>query len=244
MKITICDDSIKDLLAIEKLVLKYKSQGPDSEFVLEKFSDPSRVSAGIAKGKFSDIYILDMLMPGRTGIDLGRQLRNSGCNNVIIFITTSDDYALDAYGVQAIRYLLKPVNEGELFEALDYALSYMNVKTEPLYLIKTTDGLVQRPYFKIEYIENSGRKLEVHLTDGEVLKSIFIRKSFEEEICEVADKNNFIQVHKSFLINMDYVQQLDQDYVLMESGAYLPVSKAKASAVKREYLLFVSRKYR
>ncbi|MCM1268135.1 MAG: LytTR family DNA-binding domain-containing protein [Bacteroidales bacterium] len=244
MRITICDDSIKDLLAIEKLVLKFKSQNPDSEFVLEKFSDSSRVSTEIAKGQFSDIYILDMLMPDRTGIDLGRQLRDSGCNNVIIFITASDDYALDAYGVQAIRYLLKPINEGKLFEALDYAMSYMNAKTEPLYLIKTTGGLVQRPYSKIEYIENAGRKLEVHLTDGEVLKSLFIRKSFEEEICEVADKNNFIQVHKSFLINMNYIQQLTPDCVLMESGAYLPVSKAKTSVVKREYLLFVSRKYR
>ena len=71
MKITICDDSIKDLLKTEKLLLKYKAMRPDRDFEIEKFSDPSRLSQKISEGKLTDIYILDMLMPGRTGIDLG-----------------------------------------------------------------------------------------------------------------------------------------------------------------------------
>lgn len=75
MKITICDDSIKDLLTIEKLLSKYKTLYPDKDFEIEKFSDPSRLSHKILEGKLTDIYILDMLMPVQTGIDLGRQIR-------------------------------------------------------------------------------------------------------------------------------------------------------------------------
>lgn len=244
MKITICDDSIKDLLKIEKLLLKYKSLHPNKDFELEKFSDPSRVYQKILEGKLTDIYILDMLMPRRTGIDLGKQIRMSSHESVIIYITASDDYALDAYGVHAVRYLLKPIDEYKLYEALDYALSYTKVKSESMYLIKTQNGLLQRPYSKIEYIENIGRKQEVHMSDGETLKSLFIRKSFEEETKEAAIRENFLQVHKSFLVNLDYVKQLTSDSIIMESGKQIPVSKAKAARVKREYLLFVSEKYK
>lgn len=243
MKITICDDSIEDLLTIDKLLSEYKAIYPDRSFEVEKFSDPSELYKKILDGELTDIYILDLLMPKRTGIDLGKLIRKGG-ENVIIYITSSDDYALDAYGVRAVRYLLKPIDKEALFEALDYALSYTRIKKEPVYLIKTKDGLVQRPYSKIEYIENVNRKLEVHLTGGEVLKSIFIRQSFEEEVREIAAKKNFEQVHKSFLVNLDYVKQLTADSILMESGQQIPVSKAKAAKVKREYLLFVSGKYR
>ncbi|MFG6384823.1 MAG: LytTR family DNA-binding domain-containing protein [Lachnospiraceae bacterium] len=244
MKITICDDNMEDLFKIEKLLLKYKTLYPARTFKLEKFSDPSDLYYKISEGKLSDIYILDMLMPKRTGIDLGNQIRKFGCENVIIYITSSDDFALDAYGVRAVRYLLKPVNEDKLFEALDYALSHAIVKKEPMYLMKTKDGLIQVPYSKIEYIENAHRKLEVHLANGEILKSLFIRKSFEEEIQEIAEKRNFQQIHKSFLVNLDYVKRLTIDSIIMESGKQLPVSKARTAKVKREYLLFVSGKYR
>lgn len=243
MKIAICDDRIEDLLNMEKLLLKYKVQYPGRDFELEKFSDPTELYRKIAEGEMADVYILDMLMPRRTGIDLGNRLRRAGCENVIIYITSSDDFALDAYGVRAVRYLLKPVSEDKFFEALDCAWSYTMVKKEPVYVFKTKDGLVQTPYFGIEYIESIYRKLEVHLAGGEVLRSLFIRKSFEEEIQEIAKRKNFLQVHKSFLVNLDYVKQLTADGMLMESGRQLPVSKARAAEVKRKYLLFTSEKY-
>ena len=244
MRITVCDDSIKDLLEIDKLLMKYKSMHPDNDFKLEKFSDPSRLYQMISEGNMTDIYILDMLMPRRTGIDLGRQIRIAGCDSVIIYVTSSEDYALDAYGVHAVRYLLKPNDENKLFEALDYAFSYINAQTEPMYLIKTKDGLLQRPYSKIEYIESANRRLEVHLTNGEIVQSLFIRKSFEEELGEIAAQKNFLQIHKSFLVNLDYIKQLAPDSAVMESGIRLPVSKARSAIVKREYLIYVSDKYR
>lgn len=240
MKITICDDSIKDLLYTEKLLLKYKSLYPDKDFDLEKFSDPLRLYQKISTGKLTDIYILDMLMPRRTGIDIGNLIRTSGSESIIIYITSSEDFALDAYNVHALRYLLKPIDENKLFEALDYALSYTRLKVDSLCLIKTKDGLLQRPYSRIEYVENAGRRLEVHMTDGEILQSLFIRKSFEEETQEIASQRNFLQIHKSFLVNLDYVKQLTPDSIIMESGKHLPVSRARAANVKREYLLFVS----
>lgn len=246
MKVIICDDNVMDLQIIEELLLQYKSLHTDRAFELEKYTDPSRLYREIAEGKKADLYILDMLMPKWTGIELGTLIRKCGEESIIIYLTSSDDFALDAYGVHAIRYLLKPIEAEKLFEALDYGMFLLEERneTEAVYLVKTAEGLAKTPYSQIEYIENANRKLEVHLVGGSILKSIFIRRSFEKEIEELAAERNFLQVHKSFLVNLDHVRQLGVGVMIMESGRQIPVSKAKAAAVKREYLLFVSGKYR
>lgn len=246
MKVIICDDNVMDLQIIEELLLRYKSLHTDRVFELEKYTDPSRLYQKIAEGKKADLYILDMLMPKWTGIELGTLIRKCGGESIIIYLTSSDDFALDAYGVHAIRYLLKPIEAEKLFEALDYGMFLLEERneTEAVYLVKTAEGLAKTPYSQIEYIENANRKLEVHLVGGSILKSIFIRRSFEKEIEELAAERNFLQVHKSFLVNLDHVRQLGAGVMIMESGRQIPVSKAKAAAVKREYLLFVSGKYR
>lgn len=244
MKVVICDDSIKDLLEIERLAQRYGELHPGRDFELEKFSDASELYRRILEGELADIYILDMIMPQRTGIDIGSQIRRFGRGNVIIYITSSDDFALEAYGVHAVRYLIKPVGEDKFFEAMDYAATQTGIKREPVYLVKTKEGVEQVPCPRIEYIENAARKLEVYMAGGEVLKSIFIRRSFDEEIGELAEKRNFLRVHKSFLVNLDYVERMTPQGILMECGRMLPVSRNRAAEVKREYLLYVSEKYR
>lgn len=244
MKIIICDDSIKDLIKIEKLLQKYIGFHPDINIDISKYSNPSKLYDEICGKEAADIYILDMLMAEKTGIDIGSQIRKSGSEKVIIYITSSDDFALDAYRVHAARYLLKPIREEDFFEAMDYALSCTETKKGPVYLIKTKEGFTSIPYFKIEYIENASRILDIHLTDGESIKSIFIRKSFDSEIEGLLRDKSFLQIHKSFVINLKYVKKLTQNSVIMESGANLPVSKARSTGVKKEYLLFVSEQYR
>lgn len=178
MKIVICDDSIRDLSDIEKLLLEYQNCHSNIHFDIEKFSDAFQLSKKIQENEIADIYILDMIMASKTGIELGRQLRNIGSKSAIIYITVSDDFALEAYEVHAVRYLLKPIVQEKAFEAFNYAIAHTNTDTDAVYMLKTKKGLVSIPYSKIEYIENSSRTLEVHLSDGKILKSIFIRKSF------------------------------------------------------------------
>lgn len=244
MRIVVCDDSTEDLAEIERLLTKYKKSNPNTKLETELFSDAAKLYQKIQEKELADIYVLDMIMSEKTGIDIGNLIRSIGKESVIVYITTSDDFAMEAYGVRAVRYLLKPVSEEQFFEALDYALSLTKLEKEITYPVKTKNGLVAVPYSKIEYIENYSRVLNICLSDGESIKSIFIRKSFDEEIKEIAQDKRFIQVHKSFLINMNYVNQLTQSSILMESGKSIPVSKKRAADVKKEYLLFVNEHYR
>ena len=137
MRIVICDDTLKDLIKLEKLLLKYSSYYSDMNFEIEKYSDAALLSKKIQEEDLADIYILDIVMSKITGIDIGRQIRKNNKKSVIIYVTVSDNYALDAYGIYAIRYLLKPVNETLFFESLDYALSYIDIKESAVYLVKT-----------------------------------------------------------------------------------------------------------
>ena len=119
MRIVICDDNVIDLDIIEELLRQYMETREITGCYVEKFSDPSVLSQKMEDGEVADIYLLDMIMSEKTGIDIGRQLRDMGCENAIIYITASMDYALDAFHVHAVRYLLKPLNQNDLFEALD-----------------------------------------------------------------------------------------------------------------------------
>ncbi len=244
MKIVVCDDCDRDLQKIERLLEKYVASAPDANFEIEKYLDASGLYDRILKGERADIYILDMLMSEKSGIDIGSLIRSVGSEGVIIYITSSDDFALEAYGVHAARYLIKPVSEESFFEAMDAARMQVKVKKRLLFPVRTKEGMVSVPYSRIEYIENYSRTLNVCLEDGGNIRSIFIRKSFDEEIREIAADRSFLQVHKSFLINMEHVRKLEQADIVMESGRRIPVSKTRAAEVKRAYLLYVSECYR
>lgn len=243
MKIAICDDNREDLLKIEKLILKYREQHPWVNFELEKYADAVLLYRRMQEKAQADIYILDMMMEGKNGIDLGLEIRRLGSGSEIIYITSSDDFALDAYGVHAGRYLLKPINEDIFFEALEHAFSCIRAGEDPFFLIKTKDGLEAAAYSQIEYVESLSRTLMVYLVEGRHIRSIFIRKSFDDEIRSLIKDRCFVQVHKSFVINLKYVWKLRQSSIVMESGREVPVSKSRMADVKREYLSYALEKY-
>lgn len=192
----------------------------------------------------ADIYILDMLMPLKNGIDIGKLIRKRDKDKVIIYTTTSDDFAMDAYNVQAVRYLLKPIQADKFCEAMEYAFSYSNVREEPLYLLKTPKGLISLPYSKIVYIENRARVLQVYLADGQILNSLFIRRSFDEETSEIIESSSFMQTHKSFVVNLRHIGKLTQSEIIMANGSVVPISKKKYADVKRKYLTYMADRYR
>lgn len=243
MKVIVCDDSMEDLEKIRGLLTKYIENNDKIQLEAEYFMYSAELYRQIQARALGDIYILDMIMDEKTGIDIGALIRSIGKRCAIIYITSSDDFAFEAYGVHAVRYLLKPVREEQFIEALDYATDISRTKEDTVYTVKTKEGLVSIPYSRIEYIENDSRTLSICLTDQKHIQSIFIRKSFDEEIRQFVEDGSFVQVHKSFLVNLRHVERLAPGNILMKSGANIPVSKTRAADAKREYLKFVSKQY-
>jgi DNA-binding LytR/AlgR family response regulator len=242
--ITICDDSLQDLMYMEKMLYHYRERNPDSLFAVNKYSDPGKLYARIEEGEYADIYILDILMPDKSGIELGNLIRAQKRKSIIMYTTTSVDYALEAYQVLACRYLVKPLEEAVFQEAVQYALMQAELNREPVFRIKTAEGVLTFAYSGILYVECRQRSLYLYAKDGTCIHSIVLRGTFEKAVEELLDSWTFVQIHKSYVVNMEYISRYKQDSVTMENGQILPVSRNKAPWVKRKYLGFMTDKYR
>lgn len=80
--------------------------------------------------------ILDIFMSGKTGIEAAEELRRQQCGTFIIFLTTSREYALEAYGVDALQYIVKPLDQARLFHAMDSAFRQMKKAEEEQIVMK------------------------------------------------------------------------------------------------------------
>ena len=168
INIAICDDEnyfteeLKNILSdcmLEKGLV----------FEIDTYSSGAKlISLGIGMLQYSIIF-LDINMEKVDGIKAAEKIREISREVFIVFVTAYVNYSLEGYRLDAVRYLLKPVREEKFFEAMDYALSYMGRKIEPVYLLKTKDGLMPIPYSRIEYIENASR----HLPNPALARRVF-----------------------------------------------------------------------
>ena len=108
--------------------------------------------------RFGNCYFKSYKLPD--GIELGQVIRQSDEQAVIICLTSSKDFAYQAFGIYAQRYLLKPLDTERLYEAMDFAISDLCQKIR-LLSINTAEGIQKISYQEIEYIENSARTLHV-----------------------------------------------------------------------------------
>lgn len=110
-----------------------------------------------------DIYILDILMPGLSGIDAARKLRQLGDGGEIIYITNSNDFAADSYEVRAFSYLLKPVDEARLFKVLDGAVEKLERRRSSAVMVNTPGGMQRIRLEQILYVERMGHCMALPL---------------------------------------------------------------------------------
>ena len=119
LRIAICDDEEKQLNQTAALLNTYLQSRPGLHGQVETFRSGGALLAREEEREGFDLYVLDILMPKLSGIDTGRRLRALGEGGEIIYLTSSNDFAADSYGVRAFFYLLKPVEEKKLFQVLD-----------------------------------------------------------------------------------------------------------------------------
>ncbi len=240
IRVAICDDEPKTLQCLKEAVARYGKR-KNLDLAVELFASSRDLEAQIETRPFQ-IYILDMLMPQMNGIELGQSVRKADAQAVIIYLTSTMDFAYQAFGVFAQRYLLKPLKEPELYEAMDFAAANIH-KLHMALNVNTSDGIQRVFYHEIEYVENAARALHIFATDGKEIVSRLLRRSFENDMECLLQSREFIQTHKSFIVNLNYVKLYSQGQITMRSGAQIPVSKSRQSETKRAYLQYISEHY-
>ncbi len=233
LKIAICDDDSRYLLQVASLLESYRN---DRKTWLSyvSFLNATELLASMCSRDY-DVLLLDMLMPGINGMQAAREIRQKNSSIQIIFLTSSPEFAVESYSVRAHYYLLKPVSEEKLYPILDRLLDDVK-KPEDALCIKTHSSVFSLPYGKIEYIEVSSKKLYFYLVDGGTQEVAGSLANFEQTLLK---RPGFIKVHRSYLVNLQWVKELRHGELVTASGRLVPVSRAAYPQVRTAYTQFL-----
>lgn len=235
LNIALCDDDPGALSHAKALLAEYlEGKGP---YAISQFSGAMALLDAMRAKSFS-LLLLDILMPGLTGIQAARELRRCDRETKIIFLTSSPEFAVESYRVEAFSYLLKPIHREDLFPVLDRYFLQLR-QAEKTVLLSTPEGLLRLPCDQIEVLEINSKKLLFCLTDGTQRQISGTLAEFETTLLE---SGSFVKVHRSYLVNMDCIRQLGTGTLVTYSGRTVPISRLLVSGVRQTYLNYLFQK--
>ena len=234
LRIAICDDEEKQICQTQALIQSYLQAHPDINGRIETFASGDALLLRAEDVSGFDIYLLDILMPGISGIDAGRRLRALGEVGEIIFLTSSNDFAADSYDIRAFFYLLKPVEKSKLFQVLDAAVEKLQQRQNHSTVVTTADGPRRIRLDRILYVERVGRCARYFSTDG-VVDSLTIRASFRAMAAPLLADRRFCLCGASFVLNYQHVAGVKGQTALLDNGQVIPLPRTAAAEFKRAW---------
>ena len=232
IKIAFCDDEMEVLHQMNELLDRYRVER-NEDITYAAFQSPFELMTEIEKGIRPDILFLDVVMPGQNGMDVAKEIRQYDTNVKIIFLTSSPEFAVESYTVGAYFYQLKPIWEESFFRLMDSVLSECEKKKKNSLILHSKDGITRIDLQQLEYCEVLGRKLLFHLENGAVLESA---GSLDDLAGQLMQYSNFLRPHRSFLVNMEYIQNISSRSIKMVNDAVIPIPHGKCSEIKNTYM--------
>ena len=233
LKIAVCDDSRELLEKVEKNLHEYENVR-NTPVTVHTYTNAVDLLDGLKKTDY-DILILDIIMPGFTGMQAAHEIRKFNEEIKIIFLTSSKEFAIESYSVGAYYYLLKPVLKEKLFSVLDKVVSEITSKQESC-VIYTHMGIVNIPFAKIECLEVYNKHLVFHLSDGSTKETRGALTDYENVFLE---RKEFLKIHRSYILNMDYIHSIEAGEIATYSGKRFPVSRLLAKDIKEHYMNYM-----
>lgn len=235
MRVVFCDDNPAVLEQIHGYVAEYfQALG----HLMPEFASYESGEAMLAQEGRVDLAFLDVEMPGIDGIQAGAKLRERNPFVTIFIVTGYPDHLDDAMRLQVFRYLSKPIDKERLFNNLEEALSQYYLHSCE-YPIVTTDGIAVRHAEEIICVEAIQRKVLIHTLD-QVLVSTETMEHWKNTLALPC----FYSPHRSFIINMRFVNTIGRDKILLKYGdrhkeAYL--ARRRFNEFKETFLLYLER---
>lgn len=233
MKIALCDDSRIDIEIITEFLKIYFSDKM-LNCLTEAYDSGDELLKAVKEGTLFDVVFLDIYMEPILGIDVARELRKNKYEGAIIFLTATDEYAVDSYDVMALGYLLKPHSYDKFCKVMD---RFLETYKEDTYQIKRRGGVISVPLSEIMYIESSNSKCILHRKDTEVYT---IYKKLDEIEAELNDPS-FLRCHQSYIVNMSYVESAEDQFVLT-NGDIVYIRHRDIKSIRQKYFDYIDLK--
>lgn len=170
-----------------------------------------------------DIIFLDIQMKHMNGIRAAEEIRKFDEDVIIIFVTSSVQFAIQGYTVNALGYVLKPVSYLAFSQILSKSLRILSKKQEKSYLhIEVTEGLMRLDISQIYYMESQRHYIIIHSETGD-----YQTKGPLKQLEEAISSKGFIKCHNSYLINLNHVTEVKPNYVIMTNASKIPISRTR-----------------
>lgn len=233
LKIAICDDDVQELTRLTNLLRKYQEERNISlKYV--SFTNAIELLESIRKVSY-DILLMDIVMPGFNGMEAAHEIRKFDNKAKIIFLTSSPEFAVESYAVNAYYYLLKSCAAEKLFPVLD-SFFLDSQKEKAALHIKTASGMLSILFNRLEFVEVINKKLYFHLTDGSVKEIYGSLAEFEPQLL---NREEFIKVHRSCIANMSCIQELNPRELITYSKHRAPLSRLLYGKVREAYMQYL-----
>ena len=239
MKFTICDDTNTDLNTLESIIKSY-SKKHNCTIEIEKYNNPENLLKNFQLNpKDYRIFFLDIIMQ-KNGIDIASKIRKTREDAIIIFTTSSKEYAINAFGVRAYDYLVKPLDTKQVFKCINRLIDEINAIPQLICKIKMDDYTITTVNIEdIAYIESINRRLVLTLKNGKKIVSTMLRSKFIEAIPFDYKKCNFVHCHASYVVNLNYISSISEKFFILENNEKIPISKSLLNQVQNTYIEYL-----
>ena len=232
LSIAVCDDEV---IACCNLERKIKEILDDKKIpcIIRQFSSGQELLQAV---EIFDIIFLDIMMSDPDGMKTAQILHRKAPDKILIFVSSSREYVFDAYDVEAFYYLLKPIDEGKLERVLERAVRKMENSSQE-FMIVSKERQKRKLYLdEIYYFEIKGRVVDLHGAEG-----VF---AYYEQIGILENRlreKGFFRCHKSYLVNLKYVEGYSRQEIILENGERIMIAKRRYEEFCQEILKYMKK---
>lgn len=232
MNIVICDDMESDA-NIAKKIIKETARKIPIHVEFDYYSKAADVERRfLKKHELADILILDIDMPEISGLELAERLRREMKDLLIIFLSSHEEFVFKAIEFQPFRYIRKICISTEMPLAIQSAYKILKLKQAQQISLKTADGERKELLSDIMYIESENRKVSIHLVNG-------VNYTANHKMTDIKNmivSENFLMIHRSCIVNSDYVKNISNGILILDNDEKLVISRLKYKEVKQNLL--------
>ena len=231
LRIAVCDD---EQLYLDKAhaMLEQYAAAHDIEVTAEAFLNPSALLDCIEAGERHDIYLLDIYMPGVSGMSVATDLRSKGVRSPIIFLTSSTEHAVEAFGVDATHYLLKPYTQQNVFAAMDKAVQSISTHAEESIVLKIDGAYQNVTVSHILYCEADNNYQRLWMKDGGTL---LVRMTAAELYGMLESFGCFHRCGRAYILNLNHVKKVTANSAVLKNGVELPLPHSAVAPLRSAF---------
>lgn len=219
--IAVVDDARLDSEKLKQRIYDWFScNNKDFQRTVTCFQNGEKLLRDFEPDKFQMVF-MDILMNSMNGIDVAKKLRASDEHVLIIFTTSSNEFAFEAFPVHPFDYILKPYDSGRLSSVLSDAVKFLEAP-RPSINVRVSRSTYKIPLRNISSVLSRDHFVEVVMSEGNCL---LCSMTFGEIKTMLKDYPQFLECNRGVIINMDFVSSLtkDKDVFIMKDGTYLPI---------------------